>query len=65
MTRINISVISVISVGHKKIEDMKKTYINPELEVIKIKTQKSILIGSDPQDTPPDEYGAPEFEFDD
>ena len=43
---------------------MKKTYINPELEVIKIKIQKSILIGSDPQDTPPDEYGAPEFEFD-
>jgi len=28
---------------------MKKTYINPELEVVILKVQQQILAGSDPQ----------------
>ena len=49
---------------------MKKAYINPEIEVIKMKTQQQMLAGSvgDPEDGPgagdPGDAGGAEGHFD-
>ena len=58
----------MISVGHKKIEDMKKTYIIPELETMDLKINQQLLAGSNPpvggSTNNKDDLLAPEFDFD-
>ncbi len=46
---------------------MKKTYINPEIEIVKLKAQYQLLAGSvgDAHEEEPGEYGAPYLEGDD
>ena len=44
---------------------MKKTYINPELEIILLNTQYQLMAGStvDAHEEEPDEFGARETEI--
>ena len=44
---------------------MKKTYINPEMEIVKLKAQYQLLAGSDvdAHEEEPEEYGAREFDW--
>ena len=45
---------------------MKKTYKNPELEVVKIQSKLQLMAGSDivAHDSEPDEYGSHGNDFD-
>ena len=45
---------------------MKKTYINPELEIILLNTQYQLMAGStlSARDEEPEEFGAREEDFD-
>ena len=44
---------------------MKKTYINPEMEIVKIATQQMLASSDvDAHDSEPEEYGAPLLEGD-
>jgi len=44
---------------------MKKTYINPEMEIVKLNAQYQLMAGSEvsAHDEEPEEYGAREGEF--
>ena len=44
---------------------MKKTYINPEMEVVELNAKYQLMAGSDvnAHNEEPEEYGAREFEW--
>ena len=45
---------------------MKKTYINPEIEIVKLKANYQLMAGSigDAHESEPEEYGAHDDSFD-
>ena len=42
---------------------MKKTYIIPEIEIVKLKAHNQLLTVSGSHDEEPEEYGAREFDW--
>ena len=51
----------------KRTENMKKTYINPEMEIVKVQTQQMLAVSNidiDSSATPIDPSGADSREFD-
>jgi hypothetical protein len=40
---------------------MKKTYIIPKIEIVKLKTYNQLLTVSDSHNEDPEEYGAPDM----